>query len=276
MLAEACSLINSQCFFENQKHSGAWVGRWRFMHQSANGFGLDAAVLAIFCGCLLTTKINIKFKSVSLFFLMISLAAVFFSETRSAMLMIVIAFCAYWFFRLRLRSFFIAGVVVVSSLWGLGEIVGVGGIIEYLRIEQSLDQTSTGRFGAMLEAVQIISRSPIFGLGFGQADGSFPVKPSNLLYVMLPVEVGILGASGLFFILFIPLMGMIQLKLKSDSFDFVRSTTFIEKFSFLLYLAFLGWSLVEFDIFRVSASNQIFVFAWMATYFHILRIRLGK
>ena len=73
MLAEACSLINSQCFLKT-KHSGAWVGRWRFMHQSANGFGLDAAVLAIFCGCLLTTKINIKFKSVSLFFLMISLA----------------------------------------------------------------------------------------------------------------------------------------------------------------------------------------------------------
>ena len=261
LLAELNSYLQVLPNFQNPKHEGYTPERWYMLHTSANGFGLDAALLMILSlSSLVLSKVAI-WRACFIFFFTLSLIGLFFSGTRAAigMAIVAVALCFFAIPKNSLgRAFLLAVIVlpVMSSLW-----MGLDGMNSYFRVGTDLNTLSSGRYQAYLDIFALAKSSPFVGLGFGAADNSFPVIPSNLFFPSIVAEIGVVGALGAFGICLLPVIQVFFNVMKSGN----RRSFFCDDELSLFCLTYLGGSVVwlsaEFDIFRVSASNQLFLFA---------------
>lgn len=268
LLLELLSLLEVPSSFTYPKHI-PWDGhidkgypqRWQTMRSSPNGFGFDAAI------CMLggLSLIYSQRRSYQLFGLLLLLAggvAIFFSGTRAAMLMVVVGYSvlavAYHSYKILFQAILVLGLGALAVLW----VVGIDPIIGYLRLSGSVVELSSGRFHGFLEMSKMVYESPFSGLGFGAADREHPVIPSNLFYVSLATEIGLVGAAGAIGMLALPLVRLfkrcpIYFRQVEVTFDL------LDRFCLMLLTGTLCWLLFEFDVFRISPTNQVVAFAWM-------------
>ena len=114
-----------------------------------------------------------------------------------------------------------------------------------------------------------LSESPFIGLGFGIADSAAPFKPTNMFYFVLPVEIGLPGAVAVFAAMITPLFLLLQKSGWATEKDCFRQLYPAERCSFVGLVCVLVWLLAEFDVMRISANNQLFVFFWTFLFIHV-------
>ena len=175
-------------------------GRWRYLHSSANGYGLDAAIVGLTSACFIKCNQR-KMIIPALTALILCVVVLYFTQTRAAILLLVVGFVFLHLFSLSKKQLFIIiaiGLLVLSAFFAF---LDIADFKDYFRIKKvnsgnyfwsiRCDSCSSVSFG----------ESPIIGLGFGSADKSMPFAPTNLFYFLMPVEIGLLGALGVLGIL---------------------------------------------------------------------------
>ncbi len=235
------------------------TSRWRFLHSSANGFGFDAFVCCISstCGIFLSTKI----KSKLLFFasLTVALYALIMSETRSAMLAYLVFVTIYCGLAYRLKNVFALSCFV--GLPGAILLLFLGGdeIRSFLRVYGDLNQISSGRYDAYKQMLQIIVTFPFEHVGFGNISEGVDFAPTNLFFPGIIIELGVLGGAAVILFCCFPIIRCIKI------FHALKKKTSHQPLDLMIVAfasALLCWQLFEFDLFRVSATNQIFFICW--------------
>ena len=253
----------------NIKHVEYDVHRWHFLSQSANGFGLNAALT--FVAAYIAFFISLDFRNKLLCTILGSVVAVslFYSGTRAAF---VFSFSAITVFHLffhgsRYLLFFLMSSCATAVLF-IG-FLGVSEIADFLRLSDNLNKLSSARWQGIVGLWEIFKSSPVVGRGFGAADNGLPVYPTNILYLALPVEVGIFGFLGALGFLFLPAWLCVRQIIEKKQLAFLRNKSFLLVYSTCCLAGFVPYLFFEFNILRVSAVNQLFFFFWGYLYFTV-------
>ena len=263
---EAFGSFHSTLLLENTwHHEGA--SRWRTLHSSANGFGFDAAVVTVISHCMLLSYDHSfrprTVRAVFALFLLVGLVALLLSGTRAALLMALLVHAALFFshYSARLQLGVVLALGMSLGLWSLS--TDAGQVAAYLRVFGDMDDITSGRWNAMVNAIDYVLNSPIRGLGFGAADGSFPISPSNLFYFMLPVEIGLIGAVAAGIVMSFPFWKAGWAVVAQGRQVDIAGLGALEKTCLFLVPGIFVWLVAEFDVIRISANNQMFMFGWV-------------
>ncbi len=198
--------------------------------------------------------------------LILCVVVLYFTQTRAAILLMVVGFVFLQLFYLTKKQLLIIiaiGLLVLSAFF---EFLDIADFKDYFRIKRSILATTSGRSDAIAAALLAFGESPIIGLGFGSADKSMPFAPTNLFYFLMPVEIGLLGALGVLGILTSCFSTLIWQALSKDAWKYFNQTNPLATLSCVSYLAILAYSVAEFVIFRISATNQLFFFFWSVNF----------
>ena len=134
-------------------------------------------------------------------------------------------------------------------------------LTDFLRLQGSLEKITSQRSAGLYEMIEYSRNSLLSGTGFGSADNNFPIKPSNILYAGLLVEVGLFGLLG--FIGFLSVNLQIFWSYFGGHGSLKKpSSHVLGTFSIMVFAAFIPYLFFEFDVLRVSAGNQLFMFVW--------------
>lgn len=263
---EAFGSLHSALFLDNTWHHEG-TNRWRTLHSSANGFGFDAAIVTFVSHCILLSYDHPfrprLVRAVFAIFLLVGFVALILSGTRAALLVALVVNAGLFFSHhsARLRLGAVLAAVLSFLLWNLSS--DASQVTAYLRVMGDMDAITSGRWNAMVSAIDHVLAFPIQGLGFGSADRSFPISPSNLFYFMLPVEIGLMGGVAAGIVMSFPLWKILWMAVVRDRQFCIRNLGALEKFCLFLLPGIFTWLVAEFDVIRVSANNQLFVFGWV-------------
>lgn len=241
--------------FENSTHS--IPERWHLFNYSANGFGLDAAIVCITSYFLLRQQTP---KIIFLIMVLIFTSSVWVliqSGTRAAYVFFLSAAIMYELLHIKKRYLIIR---IMSALVFIVVFIftyGVNNFLSRMRLEGDWSSISSSRTDGIKGLWEIFIKSPFRGSGFGAADYGLAVEPTNLFYFGLLAEVGVFGAIGAILLMLYPLViltlkrikGMDQFSLDNNKFS-IWATCILA--GFVPYLMF------EFNVYRVSATNQIY------------------
>lgn len=251
--------IDVGIMLENTKHDTN-PPRWHFMNMSANGFGFDAAI-ASFCLYLLgrrakTTLLKLLFLALAL----VSLYALMCSGTRAAMLFMLSAVIVYE--TMLGGKLFLYGLLALSSLALITVVLffDIGVFTEFLRLEGDLTQMTSKRWKGVVELWALFLQSPIVGYGFGLADNGIDASPSNIFYMAILVEVGLIGTLGILILFSFPVIKLALAKIFNKCVDFTDQQQTVTIWSFCIICSFLIYLPFEFNVLRVSVNNQMFFF----------------
>lgn len=236
------------------------------LHSSPNGFGYDACLATIVLAWLALCSQSKFATRILICFLCLAITCLVVSGTRAALFSCVVGIFTLFFLYSNSKRHLIwlaaLGISICVSFAYLllvnlpfSDVLG-----DYLRVNGDLDNISSGRWSAMLEMIEIIVKSPIFGVGFGSADLDFPVSPSNLFYFSLAVEIGLLGAVSATLILLYPIW--LTWCCRHTLTKTHQMDANVIKLCIAWIFTNLAWLLFEFDAFRISANNQNLVFFW--------------
>ena len=149
--------------------------------------------------------------------------------------------------------------------------LGFDAILLYFRLDGADLQTITStRWGGIISMWKMWIASPFIGIGFGAADRTMEIWPSNMLYFALPVEIGIIGYIGALSFMYLPIIYRLKYMIKIKSLTILREKCYLSAFSVVLVSAFFPYLFFEFNILRVSAENQLFFFCWSIVMFDYL------
>lgn len=258
LFLEIAGPIDFGVVIENSKHFQYEPPRWYFLNSSANGLGLDGAFASLIAYGMLHYHKTIS-KFIWLLLLLLSIFVLVKTGTRAAMVFCLVGIL--WLSMIFLSFKFFAATMGVAIVLCLAYInlFGLEFIIEFFRLDGNLAQISSKRWVGIKKMIPLIKESILIGRGFGEADNNFPVDPSNLFYFSIFVELGVVGLISLFAFIFLPIGAAATLiyakHSKKNSFPCftIGSAVLV---SFIPYLVF------EFNVFRVSAYNQVYFFFW--------------
>lgn len=261
ILLEVFELFELKLPIDHTKQAYFFTARWHTLHSSANGFGLDAAVTSIsgLCGIVMAKRPLSKLCFLAI--LLIGLVCVFFSGTRAAMLFVIVGAVMALLSNLGTRSLIRVGLAVLACVLVGGSLVGVDTIFGYLRISGDVQLITSNRLAGLTNALEQVHRSSFFGAGFGAADGPTQIHPTNMFYPFMVFEIGLVGAAGLFVAMIYPLT-MVLWRQFSPSKVQRAPADLLQQFASPMLVGLLVWLLFEFDVVRVSATNQFFMFFW--------------
>ena len=243
---------------QNMKHMHYSSPRWYFLFSSANGFGFSAAfvTVALYLAFFMSSKVSLKIIYGLLglvgFYVLIS------SGTRAAYIFAAGTLFVFHLLHSGVRSFIwmLAALILISLVFAFT--VGLENITKILRLDGSnIHIISSGRWQGITGMWEILLKSPISGMGFGAADNDFPIYPSNIFYIALPVEIGIFGFIGALGGLGLPIFYVLKQIVAQ------RRIAVLKAKSYLCVLAgFVPYLMFEFNILRVSGVNQLFFLCW--------------
>jgi hypothetical protein len=168
-----------------------------------------------------------------------------------------------------MKNLFRAAIAVTVAAIIVSISVGQENLYSLLRISTSWDSITTGRFSSMIEMLHLISSSPLKGHGFGSLDSEVIVYPNNLFYFGIPLEIGIVGAAGVFGLFLYPHYLLFRHVGISRRRHFFRSLDLFDRWALTILFGLPFWLIGEFEVFRVSACNQLYVLVWALVMFRI-------
>lgn len=247
---------------ENPKFDGYSPPRWHFMNAYPNGLGLDAAILAMLSLCLAFYLKGIlkKFTYSSLF--LVSLFVLYNTNTRAALLFFLgsaLSLLVCQNLKSSKKIFLFLGSLFsfcILFIW----LIGVTNFISYFRLDGDLYYITSSRIAGYSQMLYQIYLSPIIGLGFGSADNQFPIKPSNIFYMALFVEIGLFGFIGSLLIYFYPFYPILLHRMNILVLISTLNGIPVLMISVCTLCGFYIYEFFEFDIFRVSVTNQTFFY----------------
>jgi hypothetical protein len=252
--------------------------RWYFLNASPNGYGFDVAV----CGAISYATARDGSQGAFLhrhrwfwwFATLLAMCALILSGTRASYLFFIIFVFAHevLFFKKRIRLFLIAACcsfILLAMFW-----LDLFEIQAFLRIQETIGLTSSGRFDAILLMIKNVVSEPFHGVGFGGADDQrFGIVPTNSLYPALALEIGIIGFVGAILFMSLPLTKILQGIFRNpESMWSAQNVSLLERVSICFLISLLGYELFEFDVFRVSVTNQLFMLCWAVSYFKMVQM----
>ena len=263
LLLEILGPIKLGLTFENLKHKNYSPPRWYFLYTSANGFGLSCAIVSIgsYISCFISK--NLIWRVFSLACLFVSIYLLYQSGTRAAFVFTMFAGLFFHLLYFGLRSFLLLIFIILFLFGVLTSIVGWESIESYLRLDGTdLNRISSKRWDSILLMWEVFKESKFIGLGFGAADNNFPTYPSNVFYPAILVEIGLLGSLGVFGIIGMALYSALKRMILMKRFSILSSSSHLSVFSMCVLAGFVPYLMFEFNIFRVSAINQLFFICW--------------
>ena len=269
--AEICASVGLEISFKNPKHLHYEFPRWRMLHKSANGFGFDAAIVALFGFCLVSFHQSLSLRWwIGTLLACVGLVALFFSGTRLAMLMLVAGVPLLNWQQIS-RSFHFWGTARQSVLFwiallllGVCSVLAVSSdiIIDYLRLEGDLGTITSTRSAGFLEMwFVLVERQFLQGIGFGAVNSDFTVHPNNLFFIGIMIELGLFGGvASAIFVLYISVhaIRIVRQLLQSCASEW---EAVLVCFASIYVIGGLFWSVGEFELLRVSCMNQIYFFS---------------
>ena len=240
--------------------------RWQFLHSSSNGFGLDAALALVGLSLLFFHSKGRLLKGLALLSVSGAVICLYYSGTRAAMLFFLMAATAQIFFIPKIDRKHIVTLSIVGLLIMLVAVLLKGQLIEYFRLSGDMAQITSHRSTAYAKYAELIVNDPFWGQGFGAADKTISFHPQNLFYPGIFAELGLIGFLGCMIILGTP-AGLILRNRKKLFEALSGNDILLFRFAVSVYFGYAGWLFAEFDILRVSASNQIFFFCWSLVLF---------
>ena len=243
---------------QNMKDETYSFPRWHSFHASANGFGLDAALgltASIFGFIYSKSKVS------SVIYSLIAvgcLVCLIMSGTRSAFLMaLFVLIFVVLNFNSVLRLIYVLTAFMLLIL-AVSVFLNID-VVNFLRLEGKVDVITSDRAGAIATSLKLLLSDPFIGYGFGEAGKTIPVKPSNLFYFILPLEIGIFGLIGAIVLMLEPIITRFQQVDQKFSKVLTGRPSPMHGFTFSCLLGLPIWLVFEFDIFRISATNQIYM-----------------
>lgn len=242
---------------ENSTHKNYFPERWYFLNSSANGFGLDAAIVCITIYYFLRKQ---KPVLTTLIFLLLFIASVWVlvqSGTRSAYVFTVVAIGTYEYLISNTRNIKIKLVTVLILITSIIFIYSIEDTLIRLRLVGDLSEITSGRYDGVVDMWKLIIQSPFLGQGFGAADFGLDIYPTNLFYLGMMVEVGIFGAIGAVMLVVYPIFLLFSQRNLRGMLIGSKNIHF-PVWAICIVAGFIPYMLFEFSIFRVSSTNQLF------------------
>jgi len=248
---------------QNIKHMEYSPPRWHFLYSSANGFGFSAAFVTVSLYVAFFKSSKASLKIVCCLAGLVACYVLILSGTRAAYIFALASVFAFHLFHFGWRPFlWLLGALLFSFLI-FAFTVGIDNVTSFLRLDGSnLSNISSGRWQGITGMWEIFASSPISGMGFGAADNNFPVYPSNIFYVALPVEVGAIGFIGAIGIIGLPAFYIIKQMMMQRRIAVLKAKSYLCVLSVCVLAGFMPYLMFEFNILRVSGVNQLFFFCW--------------
>ena len=250
-------------FFKNYKHMSYSPPRWYFLYSSANGFGFSAAFVpvALYVAFFMSSKTSLKI--VYGLFGLIACFTLILSGTRAAYIFALASIFVLHLLYFGWRPFLWLLVSLLFSFFIFAMALGLDEISSFLRLDgSSLNDISSLRMQGITAMWGMLSNSPISGMGFGAADNNFPIHPSNIFYVALPVEIGVIGFIGAIGIIGLPAFYIINQMMMQRRIAVLEAKSYLCVLSVCVLFGFVPYLMFEFNILRVSGVNQLFFFCW--------------
>lgn len=252
--------------------SSTWP-RWHFLNMSPNGYGFDVAVCGAFSYAIARERTLSGFFQRHRWFwwftTLLAVSGLIFSGTRAGYLLFICFVLAneILFFDKRVRLFLIVAscfLLFCGIFW-----LDIFEIRRFLRIQETLALTSSGRLDAVLLMIEKVAAEPFHGVGFGGADNSrFGFVPTNSLYPALALELGIIGFMGAVMFMILPIAKILKSFIRNPNGRWsAEGFPLFERVSICFLIGIIGYEFFEFDVFRVSVTNQLFMLCWSVLYF---------
>jgi uncharacterized membrane protein len=252
--------------FENIKHNEYSPPRWHFLYSSSNGFGFNAALVlvAVYIAFIISDKNLERFLFITLG--AVALFALISSGTRAAFIFALTSLSFFTLSYFGMRALYWLAFAIIFIFIAISFLIGFEQLSAFLRLDGSnLNNISSGRINGIRGMWALFIESPFQGMGFGAADKSFPVYPTNIFYFALPAEIGVFGSIGVLGIIGLPLYYLFKRAISEKKVSILQSKSYICMFSSSVLVGFIPYLLFEFNIFRVSGVNQLFFFCWGIT-----------
>jgi hypothetical protein len=262
--------------FENSLHKNYSPERWYFLNSSANGFGLDAALTSITAFCFIFwSKSNLKI-ALSILLFVAGSWVLFNSGTRAALILYIVAITAFSIFAMNNKLSLLITIGLFILVISVIKLFDIPMIENYFRIWGDLDNISGGRVSSMVKMWNMFLESPIIGKGFGFADRGVSFQPSNIFYSALLMEIGILGTFGVLLALLHPLAKKSFGWLLQNTLGALKSVPPIKSWSLCILFGFIPYLIFEFNVLRVSATNQLLMVCWIIVFFDVIDTKQHK
>ena len=262
--------VNIGIVIENSLHVSYTPPRWFFLNSSANGFGLDAALASITAFCFIFwSKSNLKI-ALSIFLFVVGSWVLFNSGTRAAFVLYCVAISTFSI-RItvsKLPMFLIAALLILvpASTW----LFDITMLKNYFRIWGDINKISAGRASSIVEMWNMFLGSPIVGNGFGFADRGIDFHPSNIFYTALLTEIGAWGTLGCLLAILYPVVKQGIVWLSQSSLVPINFEPPVHSWAPCILFGFTPYLFFEFNVLRVSATNQLWMMCWCITFFNVI------
>ncbi len=239
---------------ENSKHTHYEIPRWFFLHSSANGFGMSAAILSFGSYVCMHSQKRNALIVVWLFMFIAGVLATLLSGTRAAIIFLVFCMSSYEliFCKGRLKKSVTA--LVAGSLGIVCLLYFNNQYLPTWRISMDLVELSGNRFQGWTALWQASKQAHFLGIGFGIADSDVIKGATNMFYLATLLEIGVLGLCGSVLLLSLTFFTLKHFQQPFNGRDFNQ----LEKFAICFSISIFPYQIFEFDLLRVSSNTNLY------------------
>ena len=248
--------------FGEMKHTNYTPSRWHFLHSSANGFGFSASISFSILFILFQRVKQMTVKILLILLCFVCLFTLIKSGTRAAYIFAIIVISTHHIYKLGIKNFIVTGLTILGAALLLGVYIGTSEILEFFRLEGSLNTMSSLRWQGIVALSEQIYINPWTGVGFGDLSNLDNIKPKNIFYLGIALEVGVIGAIAIVYFMFSPIVSCFRfLNVVGRRYQYAHMSH-LEIISVCVLVGFIPYLCFEFNVLRVSAVNQLFFFFW--------------
>lgn len=234
--------------------------RVSFLTSEANGFGLNAAIFALWSCYMWATSADFKHRLTYSSALIIALTMVYLSGSRGAMIFVLVSVWSFWF-AMVLGSKKKNLLITCSSI----AIVCQLGFAGFFRLSSDLNALTSGRWDRNVQALTMIAQDPLFGHGFATSSKLIYGHLGNL-YLVLALEIGLVGTIMIFYLTLKNTFKSLQRVLTNKKQE-TQETLYKALFLFSFVIGIHVWSIAELSLFRITSIHFVSVFIFTSLVF---------
>lgn len=265
VVIEFIDLFIDDFYIQVPKHNWHNPPRWHFLDANANGFGFDAALSTLVFGAVALNKWPSKFSIIPLILAAICAFALYKSGTRAAFIFLFVSSVSMCLMNAGLKKTFAMVLLSFTVLLLFIYLLGIESIDHIIRFRGGIEAFSSGRIDGIQEMWALFLSSPLIGQGFGFSDSGRSNAPTNIFFLGLLSEIGIVGFVGAIWFASYPICLFLG-SIRKNAINFSEEhTAFLVGLSVSVLIGFFVYLFFEFGVLRVSVYNQLFFLCWSIT-----------